>query len=110
MPNSSFEKLNENNYNDWHYIIATLLVKKDLWDVVDGTETQPTGSANSKAICTFAKKQQLAHAKIILNIDKSQLPHTCYDIPKEICQSLQKVYQAYGFATHLSLHCHFLYL
>ena len=85
MPDSSFEKLNETNYNDWHYIMAALLVEKDLWDVVDGTETQPAGSVNSKAVHAFAKKQQLTRAKIILNIDKSQLPHTCYDDLKEIC-------------------------
>ena len=85
MPNSSFEKLNETNYNDWRYIMAALLVEKDLWDVVEGTETQPAGSVNSKAVRAFAKKQQLTHAKIILNIDKSQLPHTCYDDLKEIC-------------------------
>ena len=75
MPDSSFEQLNETNYNDWCYIMAALLVEKDLWDVVDDTETQPAGSVNSKAVCAFAKKQQLACAKIILNINKSQLPH-----------------------------------
>ena len=91
-------------------LITTLLVEKDLWDVIDGTETQPTGSVNSKAIHAFAKKQQLAYAKIILNIDKSQLPHTCYDDPKVIWESLQKVHQAHGFCTCLSLCCCFLYM
>ena len=110
MPDSSFEKLNETNYNDWRYVMAALLVEKDLWDVVDGTETQPAGSVNSKAVRAFAKKQQLAHTKIILNIDKSQLPHTRYDDPKEIWESLQKVHQARGFATCLSLCRHFLYM
>ena len=47
MPNPSFEKLNETNYNDWRYVMAALLVEKDLWDVVDGTETQPAGSVKS---------------------------------------------------------------
>ena len=46
MPDSSFEKLNETNYNDWCYVMAALLVEKDLWDVVDGTETQPAGFVN----------------------------------------------------------------
>jgi gag-polypeptide of LTR copia-type/Zinc knuckle len=110
MPDPHFEKLNEMNYNDWRYVMAAMLVEKDLWDVVDGTETQPAGSANSKAVRAFAKKQQLAHAKLILNIDKSQLPHTRYDDPKEIWESLQKVHQARGFATRLSLRRCFLYM
>ena len=90
--------------------MAALLVEMDLWDVVDGTETQPAGSVNSKAVRAFAKKQQVAHAKIILKIDKSQLPHTHYDDLKEIWESLQKVHQACGFATRLSLCCCFLYM
>ena len=104
------QKLNKTSYNDWCYIMATLLVEKDLWDIVNGTETQPTGSANSKAICAFAKKQQLAHTKIILNIDRSQLLHTHYDNLKEIWESLQKVHQANGFSTCLSLCHHFFYM
>ena len=57
MPNLSFEKLNESNYTDWNYLMEVLLIKKDLWDIVDGSETQPTGSHNSKVVCAFVKKQ-----------------------------------------------------
>ena len=60
MPNPSFEKLNESNYLDWCYLMETLLIEKDLWDVVDGSETGPTSSDNSKVIRAFIKKQQLA--------------------------------------------------
>ena len=58
IPNAqpSFEKLNDSNYNDWHYMMFALLVEKDLWDIVDGTETCPTGSNNAKGICPFVKK------------------------------------------------------
>ena len=35
--------------------MVAMLVEKDLWDIVDGTETQPAGSANSKAIHAFVK-------------------------------------------------------
>jgi len=47
------------------------LVEKDLWDVVDGSLTHLIGSPNHKAVKTFVKKQQLAHAKIILSIKAS---------------------------------------
>ena len=39
MPDPSFEKLNESNYVDWRYLMEALLIEKDLWDVVDGSET-----------------------------------------------------------------------
>ena len=57
IPNLHFEKLNEMNYNDWHYVMVAMLIEKDLWDIIDGTETQPAGSANLKAIHAFVKKQ-----------------------------------------------------
>jgi Domain of unknown function (DUF4219) len=75
MPENQFEKLNEKNYVDWHYMMEALLIEKDLWDIVDGTEGHPTGSDNSKAVHTYVKKQQVARAKIILHIKPSQLPH-----------------------------------
>ena len=90
--------------------MEALLIKKDLWDVVDGSETQPTGSNNSKVIRAFVKKQQLAQSKIILNIQKSQLPHTRHLDPKEIWDSLEQVHHACGFATHLALRRRFLYM
>ena len=110
MPDPYFPKLNDTNYTDWHYIMAATLVEKDLWDVVDGSLTCPVGSPNHKAVKTFMKKQQLTCAKNILSIKVSQLPHTHHDDPKVIWDSLQKVHQAHGFATHLSLHHCFLYM
>jgi len=91
-------------------MMAATLVEKDLWDVVDGSLTHPVGSPNHKAMKTLVKKQQLAHAKIILIIEASQLLHTCHDDPRVIWDSLQKVHQAHGFTTCLSLHCCFLYM
>jgi hypothetical protein len=110
MPDPSFEKLNESNYADWRYLMEALLVEKDLWDVVDGSETRPAGSDNSKAVRAFVKKQQLARSKIILNIEKSQLPHTRHLDPKEIWDSLEQVHRARGFATRLALRRWFLYM
>jgi len=110
MPNPHFPKLNDANYVDWHYMMAATLIEKDLWDVVDSSLTRPVSSPNHKAMKTFVKKQQLAHAKIILSIEASQLPHTRHDDPKAIWDSLQKVHWACGFATHLSLRRCFLYM
>ncbi|KAF8586823.1 hypothetical protein K439DRAFT_1252130, partial [Ramaria rubella] len=109
-----FEKLNDTNYTDWCYVMATLLVKKDLWEVVDygvdGSLTRPPGSLNNKVVKAFDKKQQLARVKIILNVERSQLPHTRYNDPKLIWESLEKVHRACGFATRLALRRCFLYM
>ena len=94
MPDPSFKKLNESNYTDWCYLMEAFLIEKDLWDVVDGSETQPTSSDNSKVICAFVKEQQLAQSKIILNVQKSQLPHTHHLDPKESWDSLEQVHRA----------------
>src|SRR5882724_9742152 len=110
MLDPHFPKLNDANYADWCYMKAATLVEKDLWDVVDGSLTCLIGSPNHKAVKTFVKKEKLAHAKIILSIEASQLPHTCHDNPNVIWDSLQKVHWAHGFATCLSLHCFFLYM
>ena len=69
MPDTVFEKLNEKNYADWHYMMEALLIEKDLWDVVNGTEVHPTGSVNSKAVCAFVKNSRLLKPKLssILN-------------------------------------------
>ena len=110
MPETSFEKLNERNYLDWCYMMEALLIEKDLWDVIDGTEACPLSLANSKAVHAFVKKQQVAWTKIILHIEASQLPHACYDDLKEIWENLEQVHCAHGFATCLAL-CHqFLYM
>jgi hypothetical protein len=110
MPETSFEKLNEKNYPNWRYMMEALLVEKDLWDVVDGTEARPLGSVNTKAVRAFVKKQQVARAKIILHIEASQLPHARYDDPKEIWENLEQVHRARGFATRLALRRQFLYM
>ena len=36
---------------DWRYMMEALLIEKDLWDIVEGTdstEVRPAGSVNSK--------------------------------------------------------------
>jgi gag-polypeptide of LTR copia-type/Zinc knuckle len=79
-------------------------------DIVSGAETRPSSSENTKAVRAFIKKQQLACAKIILSIEMSQLPHTRYDDPTEIWESLEQVHHAHGFATRLALHRRSLYM
>ena len=68
-------------------------------------EVRPAGSDNIKAVKSWQQKQRLAQVEIILHVEPSQLPHTCFDNPKDIWDKLEKVYLSCGFATCLSLKC-----
>ena len=41
MPSESITKLNETNYDTWSLVMKALLVRKDLWDIIDGSEPRP---------------------------------------------------------------------
>jgi hypothetical protein len=101
--NSGFEKLNDTNHGPWKQLMKALLVRKDLWDVVSGVETLPSGSPNTKAVRTFRKRQAQAGAEIILHVEPSQLPFIDNDDPKEVWDTLTSMHQARGMATRLTV-------
>ncbi|RDB26438.1 hypothetical protein Hypma_006056 [Hypsizygus marmoreus] len=104
------ELLNDTNYSDWSIKMEALLVEKDLWDVVAGTEVMPTTGPNSKTTKAFVRKQKLARAKIILHVENSQLPHTRHSDPKEIWDNLARVHRSRGFGTLLAMRRRFFAL
>ena len=57
---SSVMKLNEENYGNWS------LVRKQLWDIVNGEKMRPLGSENLAPIKNFIRKQAEAHAELVL--------------------------------------------
>ena len=83
--------------------MEAFLTTKDLWDIVAGMEVRPAGSNNTKAVKSWQKKQRLAQAEIILHVEPSQLPHTCFDNLKDIWDNLETVHRSHGFATCLPL-------
>ena len=58
MPSESITKLNETNCDTWSLVMKALLIRKDLWDVIDGSESHPTSKTNSKAVWAYEKKIQ----------------------------------------------------
>lgn len=103
MGESTSDRLKEGNYEDWSLRMGALLEEKDLWEVVEGTETEPADTkSNAKAIRAFRKKQRLARAKIILNVENSQLPHTRFPDPKQIWDELERIHRSRGFGTLLA--------
>src|SRR5882672_4314874 len=103
-----FEKLNDTNYIDWSCLMEAHLTRKELWEVIDGSESKPAGSANTLAVRAWVRRQQLARVKIILHVETNQLLHTHFNDPKDIWDNLEKIHHARGFATHLSLQQCFL--
>ena len=77
MPDLSlhFANLNKSNYAEWSLYMQSTLIKKGLWRVVEGSESHPLGSPNSKAVKAFDCCQAEAHAEIVLHLEPSQLPH-----------------------------------
>ena len=105
MPDSSlhFANLNESNYAEWSLYMRSTLIKKGLWKVVEGSETHPLGSPNSKAVKAFERRQAEAHAEIVLHLKPSQLPHTHSADPYVLWEELQRMHRAQGFATRMTL-------
>jgi len=58
-----FTRLNGMNYVDWAFWMEFLLMEKEVWDIVGGTETCPPNTPNHKAMEAFLKKQCLAHCQ-----------------------------------------------
>jgi hypothetical protein len=69
-----FDKLNESNHHDWKFQMEALLEEKGLFGVVSGEDTTSTDAAAGETK-SFSVKQHLAHTKIVLAIEPSQIPH-----------------------------------
>jgi len=83
--------------------MEALLEEKELWDVVTGDEPLPTSGPNSRAMKAYVQKQKLAKAKIILQLNKSQLPHARFNTTKEIWDNLEHIHRTRGFSTLLAM-------
>ncbi|KAL4067092.1 hypothetical protein V8B97DRAFT_1840960, partial [Scleroderma yunnanense] len=98
-----FVNLNESNYAEWLLYMQSTLIKKGLWKVVEGSETCPLSSPNSKAVKAFEHHQAEAHVKIVLCLEPSQLPHAHSTDPYVLWEELQCMHHAQGFATWMTL-------
>ena len=83
--------------------MQSTLIKKGLWRVVEGSESCPLGSPNSKAVKAFDCHQAEAHTEIDLCLEPSQLPHAHSTNSYVLWKKLQHMHQAQDFATHMSL-------
>ena len=101
---SGIMKLNEENYGDWSMMMEAVLIRKQLWDIMNGEKMRPMGSDNSAAIRNFTWKQAEAHAELVLAVESLQLPHLWNSDPAKIWEDLKNIHEAQGLASRLTLH------
>ena len=67
---TSILKLDETNYAEWVVLMHALLVRKGLWEVTGGSDTErPMGSDRSKAVKAWVKKTEEVRAEIALSVE-----------------------------------------
>lgn len=116
-----FVRLGNKNYaNDWDLRMEAVLVRKQLWGVVqivvgrtksDGTtktDTEILAERNGLIAARDATKLAEARAELVLCVEPSQLSHMTSRDPMIIWQTLERVHRAAGFATSLALRRQFL--
>ncbi|GBM22556.1 hypothetical protein AVEN_183984-1 [Araneus ventricosus] len=67
----SIEKLEASNYNSWCDDVRVILLEKDCWGIVQGTETPPAEVATAKEVKDYKLRKSRAYSIIYLNTDKS---------------------------------------
>ena len=85
----SIEKLDSSNWMMWKFQIKHLLLAKDLWGFIDGTEAlQDDASAQQRA--DFNKRSQKAFSTILMSVSSSQLYLvTSYEEPRRAWTALK---------------------
>ena len=85
----NFEKLGNENYHSWKFSMKMYLVGKDLWEIVDGSETQPS-EEDVEGRRKFRKRANLALAAIGLAVQPNlQIYVRNCKTPTEAWDSLQ---------------------
>ena len=94
------KRLNDSNYPEWAIRMEAILVRESLWSLV-----KPTAEEKDKRT---QEKMARARAEMILRVEDNQLVHMISPDPIQIWLTLERVHQAAGFATSLSLRRKFL--
>lgn len=99
----TIDKLNGSNWTTWKFQMKHLLLGRELWSVVDGSETLADG-AGAEAQSSFDKKCQKALSTLVLSISSSQLYLiTSFDKPKDAWSALCSHFERNTLANKLFL-------
>lgn len=69
----SIDKLNHNNYQTWKFQIKHLLKAKDLYNIVDGSETAPAAAAEANVKARYQQRYNMAFSTIVLSVSTELL-------------------------------------
>ena len=97
----SIDKLDGTNFYAWKFKIQMVLIDKEIWDVVDGSEAPPK---EEKELKLWNAKDKKALATICLTVKDSELVHirSCTS-SAEAWKKLAEVYETKGLARRLYL-------
>lgn len=85
------EKLNGTNYQSWKFNVKLLLMQKELWGIVDGSDPEPSADETEDLRRRYRTRSDKAYSIIALNVSISLQVHivnTCH--PKEAWSILEK--------------------
>lgn len=102
-------RLNTGNYSEWAIRMEALLIRKDLWDVVEpeeetteGETEEDQGEEAEEAEDNRSRKDMAkARALMIEYAEKSQLVYMTERDPRKIWTKLKGVHQSRGLATEM---------
>ncbi len=97
------DKLTDSNYSLWSWRVRMLLIERDMWEIVDGTDVL-ADDATVAVKAAWEKKQAKALATICMLVDDSQarlIRHLT--TPKDVWDTLQEQYQSTSLANELFL-------
>lgn len=99
----SIEKLNGSNWNTWKFQMKHLLMAKELWSLVDGSEVLAS-EATAAAAALFQSRLHKAFLTIVLAIDSAQLYLvTSCEEPKQAWDALKNHFERETLANKLLL-------
>ena len=97
-------KLTADNYHNWKFSIKMMLIGRDLWEIVEGSEVLPEEATNKQAQ-EFRKRVNKALSLICLSVsDNLQIYVRNAKTGKEAWDSLQNHFEEKTLSRKVSLH------
>lgn len=96
--------LTASNYASWSIKIEMLLIRSELWGMVNGTEAAPAAS-DQAGLTAWKLKDSKARADILLHCGEKQLISLQpLATSKEVWDRIKQLYQRSNKASQVSLH------
>ena len=87
---TKIEPLSGKNYQSWKYNIKLVLMERELWGFVEGTENAPNSTATDAVRNAYRLRSDKAYSLIALSVDKSLQVHISSTIdPRAAWEILQ---------------------